>query len=121
MNPLLIILLQVKALNTVIQILKLKGKNTTKIKNNGGNINGYIIDYPIGNAESDMKHVKTAFSKNLTKADIYRQRFQCIGFAILTDCSQFIDKQWGKNLSYVSKQWEIRLRSINTLVRFNHL
>ena len=79
-----------------------KEKILQKIKKNGGNIDGYVIDYPIGNAESDMEHVQTAFSKKLTKADIYRQKFQCIGLAILIDCPLFIDKQWGKGLSFVN-------------------
>lgn len=79
-----------------------KEKILRKIQDNGGDINGCIIDYPIGNANNDMKNVKKAFEKKAIKANSYRKRFQCIGLAILLDCPLFIDQQWGKSLSLIN-------------------
>lgn len=79
-----------------------KEKILKKIQNNGGNIDGYIIDYPIGNADSDMIHVTAAFEKKIAKADLYRKRFKCIGLAIMLDCPLFINHQWGKRLSHIN-------------------
>ena len=79
-----------------------KKKILQKIQNSGGNTDGFIIDYPVGNADIDMKNVKTAFEKKIAKADSYRKRFKYIGLAILIDCPLFIDQPWGNTLSNIN-------------------
>ena len=56
-----------------------KEKILQKIKKNGGNIDGYVIDYPIGNAESDGKQRNG------------RQKWQCQrGLTPFSLCSAYL-------------------------------
>ena len=73
-------------------------KALKKIRENGGDIDEYSISFPPSNANKDMNYVSNVFRKKLTKVNIYRQRFQYIGLAILMDIPMFFltDLDWKK-------------------------
>ena len=58
----------------------------------------------MGTSDGDKKNIIKAFRKKLKKVDNYRQRFRCIGLAIIIDIPLFLfdDPKWGDWLSDIN-------------------
>lgn len=58
----------------------------------------------MGTADKDLKNVKAAFQKKLSKVNKYRKGFSIVGLAITIDCPLFFgNKEWGRALSEVNE------------------
>ena len=74
-------------------------KALRKIRQKGGNREGFITSYPVGTADSDKKNVQNVYAKKLKKLKAYREKCSRIGIAIRMDIPLFFFEgflDWGE-------------------------
>ena len=84
---------------------KEREKCLQKIRQNGGDRDGYSTSYPISTSDYDKIHIQNVLIKKLNKINSYRVHFKRIGLAILIEIPLFFfeDPKWGDWLSQINK------------------